>query len=475
MPRRKERGFIAVPPVRSIKSSCTIDGTDVSEFIISGNFPHGLISEELVNDITLDNSGEDFDFSIGDIIIFKMDFSDGSTTQFEGEIEEIRKAIEDGVFKLKIKGAHYTARLLDVMVTEEYSEATLSDIRKDLIDTYLTGFTYTNIEENSTSTDIKFVNKPLLDCLIALDIEGDEDTYVDFDKNFHTFKRESKTNLNIHFTDDDSIISLSGLGKDSAEVRNKVQVIGDAGGLPVIHTSADSSSETTYRSKESVITDTSIDDEDKAGSLADAEKTQLKDPKVQGSITSLFWAGINPADMAYIISPTHKIHGLYRIVKFIFKIPDEQMEVFFNQERSIPKLFKDRIKKEQGQEAIVNPHKMTHSFNFTFDNEDKIDSASSTRYTVTEGIIKWDGSGENAVVISIAKETPITVNSIHILAKGETLTGATYFVQADSGAEFEEVSLDTLTTITNTGTELKLKIIISNADTQIDSVALLYK
>ena len=66
--------------------------------------------------------------------------------------------------------------------------------------------------------------------------------------------------------------------------------------------------------------------------MADAEKTQLKDPKVQGSITSLFWAGINPADMAYIISPTHKIHGLYRIVKFIFKIPDEQMEVFFNQE-----------------------------------------------------------------------------------------------------------------------------------------------
>ncbi len=475
-PRIEKEMFVWIPPDRTTKYSCTIAGTDVTDYILSGKFPRGIISEELVCEIELDNSGEQYTniFSARDVIQFKMDFSGGSTVQFEGEIEEINKKDDDGMFKYVIKGAHYTSQLLDVMVTEEYSNAQISDIRKDLIDKYLTGFTYTNIETNSTKIDIKFINKPLLDCFIQLDTIADEDTFIDNNKDFHSFARNSKNNDNEAVVWDDSLIELNGLGSDSIDVRNKIVVYGESGGLPVLYTSEDNSSQTTYRIKEKIITDTSLVDEDQAGSVGNAEKAQLANPTEQGSAVCFLMPQLNPGDMIYVIYPPYKVHSRYRIVKYVFSIPEGRTEVFFNQERSIPKLFKDRIVKEQGQESIINPHKMKYSYNFTFDDENKIDTSASSSYILSEGKIRKDSAVESAIIISNKKDTPITVNSVHILAIGEVLDGATYWVQANTSAAYQRISLDVLTTIT-TGTELRLKIIITNANTRIDSIAVLYK
>ena len=82
---------------------------------------------------------------------------------------------------------------------------------------------------------------------------------------------------------------------------------------------------------------------------------------------------------------------------------------------------------------------------------------------------------ETAIVISNTKTAISDVTSVHVLALGETLDGASYWVQADSGSVFQEVTLDTLETLDNSGTSLKLKIIITDSDTRIDAIALLYK
>ena len=453
-----------------------VKATDISSYILSAKFPSGLISEELVCEIELDNSGEGYTnkFTYNDTIIFKMDFSDGSTIQFAGEIEEQKRTDSGGLFKLQIKGAHYTSQLLDVMVTEEFTGAQISDIKKNLIDNYLTGFTYSNIETNTTTIDIKFVNKPLLDCLVSLDTIGDEDTYIDNDKDFHSFKRSSKNNDDEAVVWDDSLIELRGLGTDSVDVRNKIKVVGEAGGLPVLFTSEDSGSQTTYRTKEKVITDTSIIDEDQAEAFGDAEKTQLANPLEQGSALCYFMPKLVPGYMTYVIYPPFEVHARYRPVKYVFSVPNEQTEVFFNQERSIPKLFKNRILKEMGQEKIVNPHKMTHSYNFTFDNEDKIDSSASSNYSLSDSKIRRNSGVESATIVSNKKETLSSVSSVHVLAVGEILDGATYWIQANLNEEYKQVSLDTLTSVTS-GSDLRLKIIITNANTRIDSIAVLYK
>lgn len=138
MPQRRRRQFVWIPPNRTTSWTVTIDGVDVSDFVIEGKFPDGLITEELIAEIELDNSGEDFKdrFKLGDTVVFKMDFDGGDTTQFEGEIEEIKNKIEGGLFKIGIRAAHNLAHLLDVTVTEEFTDASISDIRRSLLDKY---------------------------------------------------------------------------------------------------------------------------------------------------------------------------------------------------------------------------------------------------------------------------------------------------------------------------------------------------
>ncbi len=479
IPRRRERQFVWIPPDRNTIWTVTIDGVDVTDFILAGSFPDGLISEELISEIELDNSGEDFTdrFKIGHIIVFKMDFTDGSTVQYEGPIEELKNSLEGGFFKIKIKGAHHSAEALDVMVTQEFKGAQISDIRTTLISTYLTGFTSNNVEENTDTIDIKFVNKPLLDCLIELDIQGDEDTYVDSDKDFHSFKRSSKNNDNEAFVWDDSIITLRGLGQDSADVRNRVNVYGDLGGLPVIHRSDDALSQSTYGIKEKVITDTSIKDEDEAKEFGDSTNLQEKDPDFQGSATALFMPKLIPGYMTYVIFPPNKVHARFRVVKFSFKVPGESTEAFFNKERSIPKLFKDRIRKSLGQETVVNPFNMTRSYLFSFDDESKTDSAASSSITFENGIIRKTGAVEFGIMISNAKSSDITAKFIELRIKGEIIDGATYSFKADSQAEWQSITPNPTseTKIDTPGDSIDLRIRITDANTRIDTAGLYWK
>jgi len=480
-PRRIRRTFRWIAPDRKTKWSCTIDGIDVHDFI-RASFPMGLITEELVCDIELDNSGEDFTdrFKAGHIIIFKMDFSDGTTVQFEGEVEEIKSKINANGFIYSIKGSHYTAKLLDIMVTEEFTNAQISTIKTSLISDYIPDFTSTNVEENTTVINIKFVNKPLLDCLIDLDIQGDEDSYISNSKDLNSFKKNIKNNNNEAVVWNDSLFELKGLGTDRVEVRNKITVFGEAGGLPVIHTAKDSVSRTTFGTKEKVITDTSIINENQAQETADAENTRLKNPEAFGSATTLFMPQLNPGDSVYVISPPHNIHARFRLVKYVFKVPEESMEVFFSQERSIPKLFKDRIKKDLAQENIVNPFKMEFSFNFGSESgfvESKKDATSSNAVEIVEGNLRLITGNESGNMISIKKDTLDTVTSVSLQVRGETLDGVTYYVNADGTNNWQAISKDTEVVVDSDkqGKKLRLRIILTNEDTRIDSIALLYK
>ena len=95
-PRRSEQVFAWFPPNRATIWSVTIDGEDVTNFVLDGKFPRGLLTEELVCEVLLDNSAEEFTdrFSQGNVIIFKMDFSTGTKIQFEGEVEEIKNKLQ---------------------------------------------------------------------------------------------------------------------------------------------------------------------------------------------------------------------------------------------------------------------------------------------------------------------------------------------------------------------------------------------
>ena len=359
MPTRLERGFIWIPKDKNTNWSLTVNGLDIKNYLISAKLSFGLISEELNCEIEIDNSGEDFNtsFSEDDEIILTLDFSDGTTRQFAGVVNEIRDKL-DNSYSLIINGSHYTSYALDILVNKSYSSSGISTIRADLISTYLGsyGFTSTNIETNNELVTITFNEKPLIDCLLELDKLGDEDSYFDNDKDYHSFKRGSKDNDNEAIIFDDTLISLEGLGSDNAEKKNNIKVYGEAGGLPVLYTTEDTSS----RTKQRVITDTSILDEDDAASFSQAELDSSNNPPIQGNAYCFLMPELVPGYMTYIVSPP-RVHNRYRIAKYTFLLPSEQMNVIISSERSIAKLFKDRIKKDLAQETLSNPHNMKYS------------------------------------------------------------------------------------------------------------------
>ncbi|MAG76419.1 MAG: hypothetical protein CL811_06615 [Colwelliaceae bacterium] len=477
MPRRTRPGFIWIPPDRNTQWSCTIAGTDVRNFILSAKFPRGLITEELVCEIELLNSGEDFTgvFNFGDEIIFKMDFSGGNTVQFKGDLEEIKSKIDGVGFNLIIKGSHFTARLLDVNVTKSFSSASISTIRTTLISEFLDGFTSNNVVTNNTAIDVTFENKPFVDCMVELDKIADEDTYVDNDKDFHSFARGTVENPNEAVVWNDSLIELRGLSQDSVEVRNRVKVVGEAGGLPVLHTSNNTGSQSTFRVKEKVISDTSVTDEDEASAIADAEVARLENPESFGSALCYFMPQLNPGDNIHVVSPPHNIHNEFRLVKYVHHVPEERTEVFFAQERSVPKLFKDRILEQLGLVTLANPNNMTHSYNFTYDDVNKIDTSSSQLITISDGTATLKAGNESGNLISQSKTTPITVTQVHLKVIGEALSGTTYSISADGTNNWQTISLDTLENVTNQGTDLRLRITFNSTSTIIDSAVLMYK
>jgi hypothetical protein len=437
----------------------------------------GILGEDLGCEIEIENSGEQFSesFSAGDDIIFKMDFSDGSTNQFKGILEERTNVFKNGLITLKIRGSQLSGNLLDIMVTEEYSSAKISDIWKDLVDQYLTGYTYNNVETINTQVDVKWENKPLLDCFIDLMNLGDCDAYLDDTKDFHLFLKNSKVNDQDAIVWEDSLIELKGLGTDSVDVRNKIQIIGEADGLPVLFTSQDSSSQGSFGVKEKVLTATSVTDETQAEKLAGAEKTLLKNPPEKGSAVSLFLPNIKPAHLIYVIFPPHKIHKRYRPIKYTFKVPSEEMEVFFSQEKSIPKLFKERIQKDLNQEPIKNPFKMLYSYNFTFDDMNKIDEAASNNIEVEDGNLKIV-SGTTGTMVSATKEFPQTINKVSLQVKGESLSGTEYYFTADGSDNWQKISgLNLEEDVVNKGKKLKVKVVLNSSNTRIDALALLFK
>lgn len=481
MAEKTVSAFVWIAPERTTKWTVKIGQdssnlTDVRDDILSAKFPVGLVGEELTCEIELDNNSEIYTnlFQPGYEIYFYMDFSDGTTVQFRGILEQIQKKITGSGFTINIKGSHVTTSLLDITVTGEFN-AEISSILTNIIGTYLTGFTTTNIQTTGVSAQIKWSNKPFLDCVVDLMRLSDFDCYIDVNKDFYFFPKNSRSNENEAVVWNDSLVELSGLGEDSLDVRNKIIVNGELDGLPVLHTSQDSNSQTTYGVKEKIVKETSITDEAEAEDLADAENSQLKNPPTKGEATCLFMPQLRPGDMLWVVSPPHAIQDQYRLVKYTFMVPDEMMTLVFSQEVGIAQLFKERFKKELGQQAITNPHRMTHSYNFSFDDLTKINEAASTDITVTDSKLKTDGAS-TGIMISQTKTTPVTVNNVHLLAKGEGLIGnAIFSISADGADTWQTISLDTLTTVTNPGTQLRLRIQLSSSTAYVDTVALLYK
>lgn len=126
-------------------------------------------------------------FSVGNDVVVYLDTVNPPTTKiFRGVIEDI-EFIETGSdlrSKVKLSGRDYGARLMDVTVEPSvFTNSEVSVIVKNLIDSFVTGITYTNTQTTPlTLSRIVFKHKSVWDCVKQLAEYVNYDVYVDATK-----------------------------------------------------------------------------------------------------------------------------------------------------------------------------------------------------------------------------------------------------------------------------------------------------
>lgn len=424
-------------------------------------------------------------YTIEDPIIIKKIKENVTTTKiFEGKLEKLKSITVSGAEGLELGGGHISKELIDITVTREYNgNITCDAIIKELIDNYLTGYTYTNVETSTETPNIKWSNKPFWEavediCRLAVpeaDITATKrrfDCYVDDDKDFHFFEENSIENNEEAIVWNDTLLQLDGFGEEQNLIRNKVITYGDDGtGLPIINTSEDVVSQNDYGIKEFIVTDSNIITTDMAVDIGSSELNNQKDPQKQGSARCFIMPKLTPGSKIWISEPTSKIIQQNKIAKFMHTFPIERTKVVLTRKKNLVGLFRDRMLKDIAQDDIINPYEMSKSINFTFDDGDLISSQDSN-VVITEGRIKLSSGTTGEFISNIFQNNIIT--DCHLKVVGQQNTNTVYKVSTDGGENYSVVIPETLTALTP-GKDIILKTQLNSASAEIDSIALLIK
>lgn len=478
--RNVQQGFIWLPREQTVGRDIQISSVSVLFDYIKAEFVRGVCPDTGYFKIDLINADGRFSNSYvgGETVMMYLDFGSGTTLRFRGKIDTIKNKFENYGQVLEIAGGHISSELLDIMVTAEYTgNKTCDEILKELVDNNLTGYTYVNVAASTVLPTIKWNNKPFWSCvedLCNLAKDGSRfDAYVDDTFDFHFFEENSIENANEAIVWNDTLINLEGFGEQSTSTKNKITVYGDDGtGLPVIRVAQDSASQTTYGLKEEVITDTDVVSGNQADELASSTLSINKTPLREGKAKCFALPSIQPGDKIWITEPTMKVLEQRKAARYTHLFPDEQTEVILNRKREIPHLFRERILKDLTSEKIINPYKMTSSINMVFNDFSELSAWDSNIEVSSGNLLLSTGSAGVATSKTYTFDSDIT--QVHPLVVGEKLTSLIVRVSTNGGTTFEDVTIGSLSNVT-AGQQVVLRVFINDADTQVDSIALLVK
>ncbi len=114
---------------------------------------------------------------------------------------------------------------------------------------------------------------------------------------------------------------------------------------------------------------------------------------------------------------------------------------------------------------------MDFSYVFLFDSS----SGTHNNTEITNGVLKLQ-SGEVTGDWQSASRSVTSISSAYLLAVGQSLTGATFYVSRDNGITYIPISNKGYVDLSSySGTDLKVKVSISDTNTQVDSLSVMYK
>jgi len=397
----------------------------------------------------------------GETVYFYWDLVDGTTKRFRGIIESVKKVYGSYGYTLQIDGSHVSSQLLDVTVTKEYTNQAAYAILEDLISTYASGFTHTNVETTGNAAtiidSINWTHKNFWDAVIDLCNSVDCDAYVDADMDFHFFAKDSILNTEDAIVMDDNVLSVKGLGDEISAIKNRIIVYGeDDQGVPIVYMDEDVTSQAALNLKEKIIKDTNIKTMDDAKKRAEAELSLLKNTEFTGEVKSLLLPDLEPGEQIWISIPKDMIHDTYTMAKIKFSLGIGgfwSTTTVKRESGSLPILFKERIMDTAGIRDIKNSNEMRYSYNFIFDDDTNISTHSNT--TVDAGKLVLLSGQSTGTMSSLVREYPTTITSFEIRLIGQDLGSSTLELSADNGTSYSDAK--------NLASEIEEKIEIPSA------------
>ena len=474
MPTMSTDIFIWIPRQQTTKYNITINGENVTEFLVNSAFTKATTSQVGNFSLSLENSTDYFTdrYSNGNEVMLYLDFANGDTVRFRGYIESMGSSLVKN-YTYDISGRHVAGKLVDRTVTKSFTDTAVSDILTSIITEFAPEFSFDNVDSLSTTLSVNWEGKPFWDCVIDLCNVSKYDCYVDDDSDFHFFNKINNEEEAIVWSD--NLVSFDRIGFDSMDIINKVRVQGVKAGLPIIVTVEDLDSQQLSWVKEKVVKISSIDTVEEATELAES---LLANQQINGKSVAGILPSLKPADTIWISIPDQQIHNRYKISKFTHRFPSEKTECVIQKESTFETIIKASVDNIVGLEQLDNPNNMEHSINFDFENE------VTTNMILNKTVLSDDGwlqieSGESAGDWSNETiDTDEDVSSVEFRIIGQNLQDTTFEVSTDGGNNWDDIVRNTQLSVTVPGKGIKFKVNMNNPSgttARIDSLAILYK
>jgi len=477
-PTKGKGGFIWLP-LDPTSFKVKVNGDDITTSLYSSEFTWGVCPEVGNFKVGLINAAGDYTdkYSNGQTVSFYADRSDGTTEIFKGIIDKIYNK-EDGAigFITELSGGHLTRELNDVYVTASYRGIfTCDEIFKQLVDDYLTGYTYSAVEASTVKPTINWDEKPFWDCIFDLcklaKESGRFDARLDNDKDFAFFERGSKNNTTEHAVIGKTLVNVSGFGTQTMTTKNKVRVYGNDGdGLPIIYTGEDASSEESWNTKELPVFDSKVTSMEQAVERADAEVQISATPQEEGEVTSLLLPSIKPGENLRMSHPAMNINGNYPIFKFTHKTPIET-KIIIGTERKTPQLFKKRVEVELANQTITNPFRMRQTINRKFDSLSELTTYDSN-VVISGGKVTLSSGTQGTFTFNDSVSFEVTES--HLKMVGTEVGSVKVELSTDSGKTYKVLGLNERSILGDFGggSNVFVRVTINSSTTEIDGISI---
>lgn len=476
--RQTNEIFIPVPKVRNTKCQITVNSVDLTGRVIESLFVYPVTEGVGTFSIKISNAHGQYSgtFNSGDVVKFYADNTDATTLQFEGRVDFVKDSIGSSGQFLEIEGRHKAYLLTEYLICHSAISTSPSQILKEIIDKLPTGygFTYTNVATDTDSMDVEWNYKPFWDCVFELCKHSGFDCYVDNDLDFHYFEANSIVNGSDAIVEGDNFIKTSNWGTDDTYEKTRVTALGqDDQGLPIVYTAISTDEGTDI--KELFVKDTSADTITKVQNIAESKLAEYTNRAPQAKIKSYGLETIKPGENIQLLITRQQISGQYKIIQiehsFGAKSGGWRTECSIEEnEVGVSQMIQRVSKQAKSGIQSDNVNKMTSSYNFTFDEN----SGTHSTTEIIDGVLK--ATGASGTWISEVKTLTTNADYYEVRATGETLPGTDYYVSTDNGNTWQSVAaFKTIYSCSPPGKNLKVKVGLNSADTQINSLVLLYK